>query len=144
MMIERVLAIVADVAGAGRRTRGITAVDFKALAQQEAAKPVAHLAGRADHQRALPGAGAARHYAGLFLGGQGTADQQPHQRFRQFRVDTDAGGTLARPENDLPFALEIAGGLAGAAFDARNLAALFLPFGDQVQKLAVDLVQPLS
>jgi hypothetical protein len=77
----------------------------------------------------------------LPLGGQRRADQQPYHGLGDLRRHAHGLGPRARPEDHLALARIIARRVAGGAFDARDLAAGVLPLRDDVQQLAIQLIQ---
>jgi hypothetical protein len=129
---------------ARRRAGRIADLHRETLRQQEVGEPAAHLAGAADDERTLAAAGAVRGDAGLLLGGERGADQHPHQRLGDLWRDAALARGLAGAEDHLAFTAVVAGGMAGGALDARDLAAFLLALGDQFDQLGVDFVEALA
>ena len=126
--------------GAGR----IRHLDREALGMQEIHEPAAHLAGAADHERALAAALAPGCDLRLFLGREGTADQQSQQvigeRWRQAELRRLGAGV----HQHFAFALEVAGGKAGRALDSGDLGGEPLALGDQGEQFAIQSGQPIA
>ncbi|MEJ0006578.1 MAG: hypothetical protein WDM77_09485 [Steroidobacteraceae bacterium] len=95
----------------------------------------------ADHQRALARTAATGGDTDLLLGGQGRADQHPHQLLGQILGYPQLNGRLARSQDDRPLPLVVPRRIAGFTLHAGHFAADALALGNQGQKLAVQVVQ---
>ena len=126
--------------GSGR----VRHLDFVALGIEELDEPAAHLAAPADHQRApsrpLPLRGELR----LLLGRERAADQEPQQVVGERGRQAQLRGSIARIQEDVAFALEIAGRMPGGALHARDFLGEPLAFGNESEQLAVEPGQPFT